>query len=110
MAKDAARVHSEKAVLGVKRQNQVDTVQAHKDDAQVVTKMSDRKGVVSGVLFSMEGIRKEFVRRLFACLEAKGGHFEHCARTLLAHRAEKAMAEAGLLQVADAEQAANEKS
>ena len=41
-----------------------------------------------------DGIRREFVRRMFACI-VQGGHFEHYGRTLMADRAEKVMAAAG---------------
>ena len=44
----------------------------------------------------MDAIRKEFVRRLFACLEARGGHVEHNGRTFMDYRAQEAMAAAGL--------------
>ena len=44
----------------------------------------------------MDVIRKEFVRRLLACLEAQSSHSENFGRTFVAHRSEKAMAEAGL--------------
>ena len=44
----------------------------------------------------MDVIRKEFVRRLLACLEARSSHSENFGRTFVAHRSEKAMAEAEL--------------
>ena len=77
--------------------------------SQIQDKVAEKHGSVLAVKVSvmrateelraqmdMDGIRREFVRRLFACIAVRDGHFEHYGRTFMADRAEKAMAEAGL--------------